>query len=378
MDAEYMLSILVDNKMVCNVSDVKVSDMIGDFNYLGRVLDTQQRKAEKWLPQNPSMAQLRASMTEYCVLPLGSSEIKRKVLPENNVRSIMLYGPSGSGKTMMAQAVANEMGALFINLSPEKLEGKFMGKEATKLMHYVFTVATEPAFAPVVIYFDQAADYFVAGGKKKKKSKKTEEAAPAGPDLKRFQKDFLIYKNQALKPEHRVVIIGATRNPEKADMKLVKHTGKGKPEKQGFFEKFLFFPYPGYPDRVLLWRSFVRRQLRSEGDSKMDVPDGFDVSSLAHISDGYSAGAIFRSIKQTLTPRRVQSLSKRPLTESEFINSLARQDVTHGADGKAYLDFTCKVTDLDKRKKEKEDAKREKEGGGEGDKKGKKGGKKKK
>jgi hypothetical protein len=25
----------------------------------------------------------------------------------------------------------------------------------------------------------------------------------------------------------------------------------GEPEKQGFFEKFLFFPYPGYPELVV-------------------------------------------------------------------------------------------------------------------------------
>ena len=151
MDEEFMLSVLVEHKMVCMPGDVKVGDLIGDFNYLGRVIDTQQKKDQKnqWTPQNPSMAQLRAAMTEYAVLPLGSNEVKKKVLPENNVRSIMLYGPGGSGKTMMAKAVAAEMGALFINISPEKLEGKFQGKEvrgvgasvASCLMFSLYTIS---------------------------------------------------------------------------------------------------------------------------------------------------------------------------------------------------------------------------------------------
>ncbi|GMH89959.1 hypothetical protein TrST_g13451 [Triparma strigata] len=375
MDPDHMMSVLIEHKMINNVENVKVEDLIGDFNYLGRVIDTQQRKdVKRWLPQNPSMAQLRASMSEYAILPLGSLEVKKRIMPENNVRSVLLYGPPGSGKTLMAQAVANELGALFINLSPDKLEGKFTGnKEATKLMHMAFTVAKEPSFAPAVIYFDQAADYFKAKAKGKKKKKGgDDDGAKAGPDLKRFMKDLMIYKNQALTLEDRVVVIGACTNPEDADVKQLKHTGKGKPEKQGFFEKFLFFPYPGYPDRVMLWKYFVKKCLNGEGGKK-EVPDNFDISSLAHISEGYSAGAIYKAVRQTLTPRRVQSIEggKRPLTETEFINALARQEVTYQSDAKKYMDFTCKITDLDKRKKEKEDAKKKEEGGGD-DKKGKK------
>ena len=72
MDPDHMLSVLIEHKMVNNVDGVCVKDLIGDFNYLGRVIDTQQRKDQKrWTPQNPSMAQLRASVSEYAILPLG-------------------------------------------------------------------------------------------------------------------------------------------------------------------------------------------------------------------------------------------------------------------------------------------------------------------
>ena len=297
-------------------------------------------------------------------------------MPENNIRSVLLYGPPGSGKTLMAQAVANELGALFINLSPVKLDGKFSGsKEDLKLIHMAFTVAKEPAFAPCVIYLDDASHFFKAK-KKGKKAKKGGDEPAAGakvvPDVQRFQKELIRYKNQALKQEDRVIIIGACTDPEVSDVKLLKWSGKGKPEKQGFFEKFLFFPYPGYPDRVMLWKHFVKKSLNTDG-GKREVPDNFDISSLAHISEGYSAGAIFKAVRQTLTSRRVQSIDggKRPLTESEFINTLARQDVTYQQDAKKFLDFTMKITDLDKRKKEKDDLKKAEEDGG-GDKKGKK------
>ena len=144
MDTDHMLSKLVEYRIINNVDNVRINDFIGDFNYLGTVHQGQARKdLKRWLPQNPSMAQLRASMTEYGVLPLGSANIKNKVTDKDNVRSIMLYGPSGSGKTMMAQAVANELGALFINLSPSRLNAApAEGKQGPlKLIHMAFMVA---------------------------------------------------------------------------------------------------------------------------------------------------------------------------------------------------------------------------------------------
>ena len=383
MDTDFMLSILVENRIVNNPADNKIADLVGDFNYLGSVHQHQKKgdQKQRWIPQNPSMAQLRASLTEYCILPNGLSSTVRKEIDEtNNVRSLLLYGPKGSGKTMMVQAIANELGALFINLSAERLKGNplWEGKQGpTKVIHMAFTVAKDPTYAPVVIYIDDAQDFFE--NPKKKGKDKPDKNGPI-----KFQKDLMIYKNQALTVEDKVIVIGSTREPEKADPKLLKWKGKtGKPEKQGFFEKFLYFPYPDYPDRVMLWRKFITKMLREgksgdtgggaggDGGKKgsggtVAIPDTFDVSSLAHISEGYTAGAIAGAVMATLTQRRVQSLEKRPLQETEFLNFLARQEVTYVEDAKRFLDFTCKITDLDARKKKIEDDKKNADGGGDG------------
>jgi hypothetical protein len=49
-------------------------------------------------------------------------------------------------------------GALFFNLSPANVEGKFTDKGgAAKLLHMVFTVAREPIMGPSVIYIDEVS-----------------------------------------------------------------------------------------------------------------------------------------------------------------------------------------------------------------------------
>merc|ERR1719230_632013 len=134
MEIDQMLSILVECRIINNYRDRHIDHLVGDFNYLGTVHQHMDRKVgdgdneRKWVPPDPSMAQLRASITEYCILPNGSLNIKGKLPDECTVKSLMLYGPAGSGKTMMAEAVANELGALFINISPSRLKGAFGGK----------------------------------------------------------------------------------------------------------------------------------------------------------------------------------------------------------------------------------------------------------
>lgn len=254
----------------------------------------------------------------------------------------MLYGPAGAGKTHAVEAVANELGALLIHLTPAKLKGQFTGKSGpTKLVHMVMTVARDPAMQPVVIYIDECEQFFTGGKKNKDKD---------GPS--RFKKDLLLYKNQALSPEHRVVVIGTTKNPENGDVKDMK----------SFFDKFLYFPFPDYSSRVLLWKHFLTQQIREglrfyeglissfyihvlgvnnrlcliggqgtgkKGASATSISNAtnptlpnaafeeeiaqtirfalerLSLSSLAHISEGYSAGAIARTVRIIVTPRRV-------------------------------------------------------------------------
>jgi len=367
MEIDQMLSILVENKIINNYRDRHIDQLVGDFNYLGTVHQHMDRKDQgEWVPPDPSMAQLRASITEYCILPNGSPNIKSKLPDECSVKSLMLYGPAGSGKTMMCEAIANELGALFINISPTRLKGTFGGKNGpTKLVHMLYCVARDVKNAPVVVYIDQCDQYFVGGGKK---AKNTDKDGPG-----RFKKDLLTYKQQAFTKDDRVIIIGTSSSPEKGDIKDMKN----------FFDKFLYMPYPDYPSRLMLWRKFIKDQLAlAETGARRDIPDDFDLSTLAHISEGFSAGAICKTVKKTLTKRRVERLEKRPHNEAEFLNTLAleasKNQLTYKNDNEAFREFTGKITGLIDKRNKIRDEKTGDVAGGDKDKKGKGKGKGKK
>lgn len=214
---------------------------------------------------------------EYCVLPLGSTDIMKLLNENQRIRSILLYGCEKSGKSMIVQAIANHTKALLINLSPSKIPEKYLTEKhgTTKLVHMIFTVAKDPKFSPVIIYLDECEIYLQSSKKKKK----------ANAALK-LQKDLLIYKNQALSYDDRVLVIGCSRKPFDGEMKTLKWKGgSGKPEKQGtcdicckrveqsmcskfypfsgFFEKCIHIPCPSSADRIVLWKKFVLDNLNS-------------------------------------------------------------------------------------------------------------------
>lgn len=76
-----------------------------------------------------------------------------------------------------------------------------------------------------------------------------------------------------------------------------------------------------------------------------------DASSLANVSEGYSAGAIARTIRIVVTHRRVAMIRLRPLSNLDFIDNLSFQDVNYADDKTTFMDFTRAVTGLTDRRK---------------------------
>ena len=95
----------------------------------------------------------------------------------------------------------------------------------------------------------------------------------------------------------RITIIGCTSYPEEGS----------KTEFKKFFEKQIYFPFPDYTTRRLMWKNFIEK-------SGGIIPAEFPLSTLAHISNGFAAGALKKTVNTVLTNNRLENMKKRPLT----------------------------------------------------------------
>lgn len=143
---ESLYSELVSSGIVKKNPPSKIQDYIGMFNFLGA---TFERAGS--IP-DPSMAQIRQLLTEYCILPLGSPTLHAKSTAHDpcqlkfcrlpHLKSLLLYGPAATGKSLLTQAIAHEAGANVFDLSPRNTDGKYQGKQVSLLIHMVFYRST--------------------------------------------------------------------------------------------------------------------------------------------------------------------------------------------------------------------------------------------
>eukprot|EP01002_Notosolenus_urceolatus_P015745 NODE_86_length_2863_cov_102.576048_g67_i0.p1 GENE.NODE_86_length_2863_cov_102.576048_g67_i0~~NODE_86_length_2863_cov_102.576048_g67_i0.p1 ORF type:complete len:938 (+),score=336.68 NODE_86_length_2863_cov_102.576048_g67_i0:158-2815(+) len=385
---ESLVNELVWTGMLCMTPDVKLADYLGTFNVLGSVQDQASVLAmeqlvevkkkwqavleswnesierslqvskeqfahmyEAWAEQKhqaeamrsvfePSMAQVREVVTTQVILPLGCKNVWESA-PHHN--TFLIYGPAGTGKTLLTYAIAAETGATFFNLSPQNIEGKYLGpRPTTYLLHMVFKTAK--AMAPAVIYIDQVEKIFPKRGGKKK------GGDGAGSEASRIKKDLLMQVKD-LEPEDRVVVIGNSRCPWEADQK----------ELLKFFGSICYCVQPDYPSRALILRALISSKIqgipprdamgskgsipagpdavRGAGGVVMDellllppgeskpakLPDGDSlVEQIAYLSNKYTAGSLVRVVESVLTNRRIKRVSQRPLEAGEFLGPLSR------------------------------------------------------
>jgi SpoVK/Ycf46/Vps4 family AAA+-type ATPase len=225
-------------------------------------------------------------VTEYIIFPLGSELVKSR-FPEN-VRSFLFYGPPGTGKTLIVRACVHETNSIFFDLSPNNIDGKYANKkEEEKLVASVMMTAKE--YQPSIIYVDECEKVWPGKAKKGKgkKGKKKKASDPSNPA--RIKKAMTKWKAKFVDHTTRISIIGCTCDPESGSKKDFKK----------FFDKAIYFPFPDYTTRRLMWKNFIES---GGGKLKQDFP----LSTLAHISAGYSAGSIKQTCEKVLTEYRVK------------------------------------------------------------------------
>ena len=170
-------------------------------------------------PADPSLAQVRSAVTEFCILPLGSQAVKDHA-PLNMTLdpktatwapTTLLVGAPGTGKKMLVNAVANETGANLFNPTPSNTDGKYPGKKAYDMVHTVFKVAK--ALAPSVIWIDEGHRLQVGQG---------QGATGEPPNRIAKQLVAVLAPGEGLgviDPEDRVLVMGTSARPYDGEAK---------------------------------------------------------------------------------------------------------------------------------------------------------------
>ncbi|XP_034145759.1 dynein regulatory complex protein 11 isoform X1 [Esox lucius] len=302
---------LVLEGLLIRPMNIKLSEYIGEFSYMGTTL----RQAD--IEPMPSLSDVRQLIALYGILPLGSQAVHEKA---PLIKALLLAGPAGVGKRMLVHTLCTETGANLFNLSPGNLTGKYPGRSCLQyLLHMVFKVARQ--LQPSVIWIGDAEKTFY-----KKVPKPEKEMEP-----KRLKKD-LVKVLKTLKCEDRVLVVGTTRRPFEADLKPFCKV----------YKKIILIPRPDYASRLVLWREFLL------GGGAHLTPS-LDLSSLAKVTDGYTQGHILQAVRLVLTQRRLAQQTTRPLTAAEFIPPLARQDPVYKEEEEAFKTWYTR-TPLGKKK----------------------------
>lgn len=228
-------------------------------------------------------------------MPLGSPILKEKL---DRLVYFLFFGPKGSGKTLAIRALATECNAMLIDLTPSNIPGRIGDKAGIgKTFYMAFSVAKH--FHPSIVFMDEIDQVF--GPMKKKKG----VPAALWKNLKKPLQDFK--KQKFIEPTSRVVFIGCTNTTSLMTMKDTK----------AYFERKFFFPKLNYDTRLMILDKYFE-------EKKVKLEQNFPLSTLAHISDGYTAGAFRTVFDKVLTAERIKRLGEEPLKIDEFITPLTK------------------------------------------------------
>lgn len=157
----------------------------------------------------------------------------------------MFYGPTGTGKTQVVRAIATETNAVVFDLSPLSIFNQFAESKATSESMVARVMIAAKEFAPSLIYIDEAEKVMPGKKKKKKGQKKAKKNDMTNPN--RIKVALTKWRAKFVTEDTRITIVGCTSEP---------HEGNKKDFRK-FYDKAVYFPFPDYTTRRLMWKTFI-------------------------------------------------------------------------------------------------------------------------
>lgn len=229
------------------------------------------------------------------ILPFTHPE-KAKKYKVKTGGGILLYGPPGTGKTMIAKAVAGELDALFMAITPSEILNKWVG-ESEKNIRKLFDTARSVERS--IIFMDEVESLVP----RRRDTEAGGVMARVVPQILAELDGFDVREGQT------VMFMGATNEPWNIDYAMLR---------PGRLDEKVYIGLPDLPAR----RKILEMNLK-------DIPlgDDLELDALAERMNGYSGADLAylcRKVAEQTFLESVKSSEDRPLAKADFERVLSK------------------------------------------------------
>uniref|UniRef100_A0A2H1W7X0 SFRICE_016071 n=1 Tax=Spodoptera frugiperda TaxID=7108 RepID=A0A2H1W7X0_SPOFR len=285
---------------------VKLSDVFGDLNYAAYNFNIRDPNATFPFP---AYGDIKDRLRLSCVLGCGIQDgaTRRK--------SVMLLGPERNGKQFLVDAVAGELNAIKIDITPEVFTA--IVHKPLKVLTQVFLTAK--AFQPTVIFMKNVERVFAT------------KVPPEDKYLKaQSLKTALAKQIKQISADDKIIFIGTCSNPWAARAKPM----------MNIFEEILIVPRTDY--------GTLSQFLQTKLLNIRSIPRDYCVQSMAQVLRGYSFGDIITAFEEVMTPERLVRLNVTPLSPGEILEVLLQKGLEpmDVVDFQKYVDFSIQYGPL--------------------------------
>ncbi|MEH0825908.1 MULTISPECIES: ATP-binding protein [Micromonospora] len=194
-------------------------------------------------------------------------------------QGILMYGPPGTGKTMLARALANEVGADFVEIRTPEILDKYLGGSERNIKR-IFREARRYRRPTVMLFdeFDSIISYAGAGGDA------ASQAVNAVAGIFKQEMNTLFEEN----PD--VIVVATTNFPQRVDASLIR---------SGRFDLKIAIPAPDETGRAEILTKMVRELIeRHERPGFQMFADDLDPAALAADTAGLTGADLREALRR--------------------------------------------------------------------------------
>ncbi|HTJ32869.1 MAG TPA: ATP-binding protein [Dactylosporangium sp.] len=224
-------------------------------------------------------------------------------------QGILLYGPPGTGKTMLAQALANEIGAELREIRTPEILDKWVGN-SEKNIQRIFTEA-RALRSPAILLFDEFDSIITYTG-----------AAfdAAGQMINAVAGIFKQEMNTLIEANPNVIVVATTNFPDRVDASLTR---------SGRFDLKLAVPLPGPRARADILAKLVRALIaRHETPGFRMFADDLDTESLGAAASGLTGADLKEALRRAQLDKAMgearSGATPGPITNADLAAAITR------------------------------------------------------